>query len=253
LVLGILMKKTAIFVIPTYNERDNIAHLVKQINFQVSKLNNWDYKILIVDDFSADDTGKIVSNIIKINSKVALISKKKEGLGSAYIKGFKYVIKNYQDADCVFQMDADLSHDPKYIKNFIEEFGKGSQLIVGSRYVEGGKIYLSKTGNKFFRFLLKINYISDFTSGYRCIDMKILKNFNLDRIKAKSFAIMPNILLETIRNNKIVKEIPIVFTNRKNGNSKIRIYDFFENLYILLHYFFIFRFTQTPSPTMRSC
>ncbi|MBU2633704.1 MAG: polyprenol monophosphomannose synthase [Nanoarchaeota archaeon] len=234
------MKKACI-VIPTYNESGNIKNLTEYISKMSKKVKNYEISILVVDDSSPDGTSNIVKKIK--NKNVFLLTRKnKEGLGKAYISGFKYAIQNIQP-DVLFQMDADFSHNPKEISKFLEQIDKGYNFIIGSRYIKGGKIInwdtkrklISKFGNLFGRTIagLKVN---DCTSGYRAIKTSLIKKLDLDNMNAKGFAFLMELIYLSQKEKAKIKEIPIIFVDRKYGKSKLRkkdILEFFINCFRL--------------------
>lgn len=231
-------------IIPTYNEAGNIEKLLKTINTQnIPNLN-----IIIVDDNSPDKTARIAIEISKqLKLKVSTIERpSKQGIGSAYITGFKKAIS--EDADLVFEMDADLSHDPNMISNFIEE-SKNADAVTGSRRVEGGDVkgwnarrnIQSKVASGFARALLRLK-TKDVTTGYRCYRSEVLKKIPLDKIKSNGYAFQLEILWWCEKLGFKIKEIPISFIDREHGKSKlswIEIIKFFTTLARLL-------FKKTP-------
>src|SRR3989344_2057448 len=152
-----------VIVLPTYNEKENINLMVNALMVEfvkIEKSTNFRMHLLVVDDNSPDGTGNIVRDLMNKNKKVSLLTGVKQGLGRAYIRGFKYAIDNLK-ADVVMEMDADFSHDPKDIIRLISPTAKGYDFVVGSRYIKGGSIpkdwslirkLNSRFGNKFARF-----------------------------------------------------------------------------------------------------
>ncbi|MFH1564692.1 MAG: polyprenol monophosphomannose synthase [bacterium] len=218
-------------IIPTYNEKENIENLINKIfGFNIANLN-----ILIVDDNSPDGTGKIVRGLVeKYKNHLRLIQRsKKMGIGNAYICGFKYAIE--KNADLIFEMDADFSHDPKYIPNFIEEIKNGNNVVIGSRKIKGGKIegwnlerkFMSLGAMFFARIILGIK-TKDVTSGYRCYKKKALLQINLDKIKSNGYAFQEEMIYLCEKKGFKIKEIPITFIDRKLGKSKLGHKDIFE-------------------------
>lgn len=213
--------KTAV-VIPTYNEKDNIARLVKKIlSLKISGLT-----ITIVDDNSPDGTGKIGDKLAKASKKVQVIHRPgKMGLGSAYKAGIKKALKD--GADAIFTMDADLSHDPKVIPDMLDKL-KDIDLVIGSRYVNGGKIIgfdtfrsLLSGGAQFVaRFILGI-HTKDATSGFRVYRVKVLKGIKYHHIKSEGYSYLLEALFKAIKIGFSVTEVPIIFRVRKLGKSKL--------------------------------
>jgi len=211
------MKKVFI-VVPTYNEASNIERLISKI-YNVSKqIKDYDINVLIVDDNSPDKTWQIVKTISKKNKKVRLLVRKhKSGLGRAYIEGFKYIFKNFK-SDVIIQMDADLSHDPKEIISMLSYIDKNYDVVIGSRYVDGGKILNWGPIRKLT------------TSGFRAFKTSILKKVNFDKLNVHGYAFLTNLLFEVYKNGNRIKEIPITFLDRQYGDSKLSKKDMLEFL-----------------------
>ena len=218
-----------LIIIPTYNERENIDNLLKKI-FQIKK----DIHILFVDSLSPDGTGEYIRDFSKKNKNILLITGRKKGLGEAYKKGFLYA-KNKLHPKYIIQMDADLSHDPKYLKELIKE-SKDYDIVIGSRYVKGGSIpddwgYIrkmnSKFGNDFTRFILKMPY-KDCTSGFKLINSKVLDTNFVRKINSNGYLFQVEILYYFYKKNLKIKEIPINFTDRIKGKSKLSVNDILE-------------------------
>jgi dolichol-phosphate mannosyltransferase len=199
-------------VIPTYNEKENIRVLIPQI-IEVFEQNGFstEGKIIVVDDNSQDGTSEVVEELMKRYKNVFLLKRNaKTGLGSAYIAGFQYALE--LDAEIIFEMDGDCSHDPKDIGRFLDELKKGYDAVVGSRYIKGGGIpewgfyrrLISKGANFFARTVAGIP-IHDCTSGYRAIRASILNS----------------LLHSLLERNAKIKEIPITFRERRSGESKL--------------------------------
>jgi dolichol-phosphate mannosyltransferase len=212
-------------VIPTYNEIENIGLLIRKI-FKIFEKNKLNGNVIVVDDNSPDGTAEEVKKLAK-KYKIFLIQRKKKlGLGSAYIKGFKKALK--LKSDLIFEMDADLSHNPKYIPDFINKINEGYDIVVGSRFEARGKIVgwnwfrklVSKVGNIVGRYIANIK-ISDITSGYRVYRKEVLKKISLDEIKSKSYDFQMEMLFRALKKGFKVGVIPIVFVNRKFGKSKL--------------------------------
>ncbi len=206
-------------IIPTYNEAENIAKIITIID-------NLDLKLdfLIVDDSSPDGTSDIVKKINKNNVNL-IIQKKKAGLGTAYKKGFEWAINhNYEK---IIQIDADLSHNPKTIPDLIAESEK-YDMVIGSRYISGinvvnwpmSRLLLSYFANKYVKLFTRLK-INDSTSGYKCINVQVLKEINLKKVKSQGYSFQIEInFLASVQKFKI-KEIPIIFHDRTIGESKM--------------------------------
>lgn len=223
-----------LIIIPTYNEGPNIVNLIQKIILVEKKAD-----ILIVDDNSPDQTGKLVDQIAAKNNQVTIIHRQcKLGLGSAYAAGFKYALKN--NYDLIFEMDADLSHNPKDIPKFIQASEK-ADLVLGSRWIKNGQIigwswyrYCTSLGaNIITRLLLNLKP-KDITSGFRCYKRKVLENLNLNNVVSSGYAFQEEMILFTQKNHFIIKEIPIVFVDRKKGKSKMGLKEIFSSARAIL-------------------
>jgi len=229
------MKKVAI-IIPTYNEAKNIKKVIDLIYEKTKALKSYGIYVIVVDDNSPDNTWQIVKSISKLNKKVKLLLKKnKEGLGKAYIKGFNYVFKDL-GADVVIQMDADLSHDPKEIPLMLHFLEKGYDLVIGSRYVPGGRILnwdfirriTSRGGNFFARIVAGLYKVNDCTSGFRAFKTDILKKIDFNKVNVQGYAFLTSLLFEVYKKKAKIKEIPITFLDRQHGESKLNRREMFE-------------------------
>jgi len=209
-------------VIPTYNESKNIPILIKKIIDL--KLNT---KIIIVDDNSPDGTGEIADNLAKkYKNKIFVIHRKgKLGLGTAHIAGYKRAIKF--NCDLIFSMDGDLSHNPKYIPDFLKKINEGYDIVLGSRYVKGGDFsknikrkIISRGANLFAKLMLGMT-VNDLTTGYRCYKRKVLESIALDKIKSDGYSFLEEILFFCKKKGFKMAETPIIFTLRKEGKSKL--------------------------------
>ncbi|MFZ2189558.1 MAG: glycosyltransferase [Candidatus Magasanikiibacteriota bacterium] len=231
--------KNITIVIPTYNERGNIEKLIKKIFTLNTQWNDLEMSLLIVDDNSPDGTGKIVTELGRFFTNIHLLEGKKEGLGKAYIRGIKYALENF-NSDVIIQMDADLSHDPKYLRPLIDNILNGYDLAIGSRYVKGGsipndwplkRVLNSKAGNFFAHYVAGIKKIKDCTSGFRAFNHHILNKLDWNKIHANGFSFQLNILYRIIQQKGKIIEIPIKFKDRTRGKSKLGIYDIIEFIY----------------------
>lgn len=214
----------ATIILPTYNERENIKELIPEI-FEIFKKENIDGNLIVVDDNSSDDTAKEVKNLGKEYSITLIERKGKLGIGSAYITGFKRALND--NSDIIFEMDADLSHDPGYIPEFLKNLNE-YDLVIGSRYIKGGCIenwnlyrkLVSKGANTLAGLLTGLS-IYDITTGYRAYKSKILRKIDLDSIKSNGYAFQLEILFKTTKEGFRIKETPITFRERKKGRSKL--------------------------------
>ena len=213
-----------IIVIPTYNEIDNIEIILEKIFTLESEVD-----ILIVDDNSPDKTYEKVQELIDANlyqKRLNLVIRQnKEGLGKAYIEGFKWALaKSYK---YIIEMDADLSHNPKYLSDFLQNI-KHYDLVIGSRYVDGGGVVnwsllrklISFGGSLYSRVILGIN-IKDVTGGFKCFRREVLESINLDKLITTGYAFQIEMNYRTAIMGFKIKEIPIIFEDRVAGKSKM--------------------------------
>ena len=215
------MEKSLI-IIPTYNELENIQKMIPEI-FGLYE-NNLD--ILVIDDNSPDGTGRFVEELSKNNNRVKIIRReKKSGLGTAYVEGFKFALKN--NYDFIFEMDADFSHDPKEIRNFLKAI-KDYDLVLGSRYASGisvvnwpmRRLILSYLANLYTRIITGLP-VKDATGGFKCFRRQVLESINFDKVKSNGYAFQIEITFKAWKNGFTVVEIPIIFIDRTAGTSKM--------------------------------
>lgn len=208
-------------VVPTYNERDNIQRLVREILFQSD-----DIDVLIVDDNSPDGTGEIVENMATKNSRVHVIHRAgKLGLGSAYREGFKYALG--EGANYIIEMDADFSHDPGMLPVFLQKI-KEYDLVIGSRYLNGvsvvnwpiRRLILSYCASVYTRMITGLK-ISDCTGGFKCFRRAVLESIDLDTIKSDGYSFQIEMNYRCVEQGFRVGEIPIIFIDRHAGSSKM--------------------------------
>ena len=229
------MNKKILIFTATYNEAENIRKFIEKILELNVKLD-----LLVIDDNSPDETWKIVNEYKKENENIILVKREnKEGLDTAHKLAFNYAKEhNY---DYLITLDADLSHDPEKIPDFLDEL-KNNPFLIGSRYIKDGKnemklkrYILSSVGNKIIKFVLGIDS-DEFTSGYRGFNLKMLNNFDINRISSKGYSFfMETVYLLSTAGYKI-KQIPIRFKDREKGISKIpkiEILRTLKNLFLL--------------------
>jgi dolichol-phosphate mannosyltransferase len=211
----------SLIVIPTYNERDNVIPLVEQVTGVAPATD-----ILIIDDNSPDGTGQIADDLHMRDPRVHVLHRpSKLGLGTAYVRGFQHAIAH--GYDLVFEMDADFSHDPKYLPGFFEK-AKDADLVIGSRYIAGGgtpnwsalRKFISGGGNTFARAVLGIP-VHDCTGGFRCYRTAALRTLNLDNIRAQGYAFQVEMAYIFWQRGYRIRETPIVFEDRRVGKSKM--------------------------------
>ncbi|HLB56497.1 MAG TPA: polyprenol monophosphomannose synthase [Coxiellaceae bacterium] len=232
-----------IIIIPTYNEQENIALIIDQLQIVFNEIKDYDIGILIYDSNSPDKTSEIVKAYQKKYPSLYLqTEEKKSGLGNAYIQAMKYAYQTL-NADIVFEFDADGSHQPKYLIPMMQEFTKGADVVTGSRYVEGGSIpadwalhrkLLSVVGNYAARIVLSAK-IKDYTTGFRGTRTSFLKKIDLDNLKSKGYAYKIHLMwLLYLCKAKIV-EFPIEFIDRQKGYSKLPKNNAVESLMLIFY------------------
>ncbi len=212
----------ALVIIPTYNERDNIGALIEQLLALPSSV-----RVLVVDDNSPDGTGDVVRAYAdKVGPRVTLLPRAgKMGLGSAYVAGFQYALTT--DAECIFEMDADFSHDPAAIEGFLEAI-EDADLVIGSRYVKGvtvvnwplSRLVLSYSANVYTRLITGLP-LADATGGFKCFRRRVLESIRLDRVRSDGYAFQIEMNYKAWKRGFRIKEIPILFTDRRVGISKM--------------------------------
>jgi dolichol-phosphate mannosyltransferase len=210
-----------LIIIPTYNELENLPRLLPEV---LAKDDSID--ILIVDDNSPDGTAGFIEKEMQTNSRLHLIKRpSKQGLGTAYIAGFKYALQN--NYDYIFEMDADFSHDPNEILKFLVEI-KNADLVIGSRYVTGvnvinwpmRRLLLSWFANLYTRVITGMP-VHDATGGYKCFRKEVLEKINLDKVRSNGYAFQIEMNFKAWKNGFMLKEIPIIFVDRVKGKSKM--------------------------------
>ena len=215
-------------ILPTYNEKDNLVILIPKL-FEFFNKNKLDADILIIDDNSPDKTSDFVKEIAN-DFPIKLIKRKnKKGLGTAYVLGFKDSIK--ENIDIIFEMDADLSHKPQYILDFIKKINEGYDLVLGERkkFIDWGFIrkIVSRGGNLIGKYLAGIK-VNDLTTGYRAYRKEVLNTINLDKIESDGYAFQLEMIYKTLANGFKVGSVPITFYGRKSGKSKLSKVDIIE-------------------------
>ena len=217
-----------LIIIPTYNEKENLPSLMKEIFSYAPQTD-----ILIVDDNSPDGTGKLADELHEQDPRIHVLHRSgKLGLGTAYIAGFKYAIAHGYDA--AFEMDADFSHDPRHLPAFLKAI-ENADLVIGSRYIKGGSTpnwslfrrFISSNANIFVRFVLGVS-IHDCTAGYRCYRREVLENIGLDTVQTQGYGFQVELTYRVIQHGYKIVETPIAFTDRREGKSKMSKTIFFE-------------------------
>lgn len=211
-----------LIVTPTYDERDNLAPFLDGV-FEVLP----EAHVLVVDDASPDGTGALADRIAERDPRVHVMHRPgKMGLGSAYLEGFGWALE--RDYDLVFEMDTDLSHDPRYLPDFLAAFEGGADLVIGSRNVRGGGVegwglgrhILSKGGSLYSRTILGLE-VRDLTSGYKGFRRSVLEGIELSEVESEGYSFQVELTYRAIRRGFRVAEVPIIFVDRRAGESKM--------------------------------
>ena len=223
------MNNKILIFTPTYNESENITEFISSVDSLGIEAD-----ILIIDDNSPDNTWKIIEEHKKNKKNLHLIKReKKEGVDTAHKIAYDYAVKN--DYTNLITLDSDLSHDPKLIPQFLEEL-KTNAFVIGSRYIKGGKngmtgwrLFLSYFGNKFIKFVFKIN-CDEFTTFYRGFNLNRIKKFSLNEIRSGGYSFAMETVYRLDKMGIAIKQIPIDFKVRKKGKSKIPKIELFRTL-----------------------
>jgi dolichol-phosphate mannosyltransferase len=218
-------KSDSIIIIPTYNEKENIEKIIRAI-FALDKC----FHILVIDDGSPDGTAAIVKGLMagEFADRLFIIERSgKLGLGTAYIAGFKWALAH--DYEYVFEMDADFSHDPADLPRLYAAcHDEGYDLAIGSRYVSGvnvvnwpmGRVLMSYFASKYVRFVTGFN-VHDTTAGFKCYKRRVLASIPLDEVRFKGYAFQIEMKYTAYKMGFRIKEVPVVFVNRREGESKM--------------------------------
>jgi dolichol-phosphate mannosyltransferase len=227
------MKKSLV-IIPTYNERDNIKTALNIVfGLKVPGL-----CVLIVDDNSPDQTAEIIKDLMKTNDKLFLIEREgKLGLGTAYIRGFRFALEN--GFDYIFEMDADLSHDPREIPNFLKMI-EDADLVIGSRYLKGvnvinwplSRLILSVFASQYTRLITGMP-ISDCTAGFKCFRREVLESIPFEDVRSNGYSFQIEMNFKAWKRGFRILELPIVFTDRTVGKSKMSRKIMYEAAYMV--------------------
>ena len=208
-------------IIPTFNELENLPKLLPEVLSKDDGIN-----VLIVDDNSPDGTASYIENEQKNNERIHLIKRSsKQGLGTAYIAGFKFALQ--RDYEVVFEMDADFSHDPNEIPRFLKEI-ENADVVLGSRYKNGvnvinwpmRRLLLSWFANIYTRVITGMP-LHDATGGFKCFRRKVLESIDLNRVKSNGYAFQIEMNFKTWKKGFRINEIPIIFVDRVKGSSKM--------------------------------
>ena len=216
------MAERALVVIPTYNEAPNLLHIVPQVLAQDPRL-----EVLVVDDNSPDGTGRMADELAAKEPRVHVLHREgKLGLGTAYIRGFGWALE--RTYDYVFEMDADFSHDPAHLKEFLKAI-EGADVVLGSRYLDGkvtvvnwpiARLLLSYCANIYARRITGLR-IWDLTGGFKCFRRRVLETIDLSQVRSNGYAFQIEMSVRAWRKGFKFREIPIVFVDRTEGQSKM--------------------------------
>lgn len=213
--------KRVLIILPTYNEKENIEKMIHAVLPLDERID-----VLIVDDNSPDGTGEIAEGLAGEDSRVNVLHRqRKNGLGRAYIAGFRWGIE--KEYDYIFEMDADFSHDPKYIGDFLHTIEE-ADIVLGSRYISGvnvvnwpmSRLLLSYFANIYTRIVTGLP-VCDATGGFKCFRREVLEAVDLDAVKSNGYAFQIEMSMRAWKRGFRIKEIPIVFTDRQEGASKM--------------------------------
>jgi dolichol-phosphate mannosyltransferase len=212
----------SLIILPTYNERDNLRAMVSRIHEVLAETH-----ILVVDDGSPDGTGEVAEGLARDDERVHVTHRPcKMGLGTAYLEGFR---RGLDDGYALlWEMDTDFSHDPRYLPDLLGAIENGADLAIGSRYVAGGgtdnwglsRQIISRGGGLYARTVLGIP-IKDLTSGFRCYRRQVLETLDLDDMRSEGYAFQIEMAYKTHKAGFRIEEVPIVFVDRRVGQSKM--------------------------------
>jgi dolichol-phosphate mannosyltransferase len=210
----------AVVCLPTYNERENLEPMLRA-------LGDKDVRVLVIDDNSPDETGKLADRLAAELGYVDVLHREsKQGLGPAYLAGFRRALRS--DAELILEMDCDFSHDPDYVPRLIAAVEDGADLALGSRYVPGGGVrnwgllrrFISAGGSFYARLVLGVK-VRDLTGGFKCYRRAVLEAIDLDAVDSKGYAFQIETTYRTLRAGFKVVEVPITFADREVGGSKM--------------------------------
>ena len=226
-----LKGEKSLIIIPTYNEKENLPKIVPAVLKVLPEAN-----ILIVDDNSPDGTGKIAEELRTIDPRIFILHRKKDrGLGRAYLDGFRWALQH--DYEFIFEMDADFSHQPKYLPQFLGAIFD-ADLVLGCRYMPGGgiegwerhRLWISRGGNFYAKRILHLPY-RDLTGGFKCFRRKTLEGIDFDKVQSNGYNFQIELSFYAHQAGFRIKEIPIIFPDRTEGQSKMNVEIFHEALF----------------------
>lgn len=216
------MSRRVLVITPTYNERENLPVFLSAVFAAAPEVH-----ALVVDDGSPDGTGDVADGLAASDPRVHVIHRAaKMGLGTAYLRGFAWALEH--DYDTVFEMDADLSHDPKYIPEFLRALDAGADIVIGSRNIPGGGVegwgpgrhVISKGGSIYSRVILGIG-VRDLTSGYKAFTRRALESIDLGSVRSNGYSFQIELTYRGLLRGMKVSEVPILFVDRVQGRSKM--------------------------------
>jgi len=216
------MAARVLIVTPTYNERENLETFVSRLHEAAPTVD-----VLVVDDNSPDGTGELADSLATRDPRIRVLHRAgKLGIGTAYIEGFHHALR--EGYDIVFEMDTDLSHDPRYVPDFLRAMEAGADVVIGSRNVAGGGVegwgvgrhILSKGGSLYSRSILGLR-VRDLTSGYKAFTRQALEAIELRTVRSEGYSFQIELTYRAIRRGFRVTEVPIVFVDRRAGQSKM--------------------------------
>ncbi|MBX7097860.1 MAG: polyprenol monophosphomannose synthase [Myxococcaceae bacterium] len=221
----------ALVIIPTYNEADNVGPITSAVLAAEPRVD-----VLVVDDNSPDGTGRLADALAAKEPRIQVLHRaKKEGLGRAYLHAFRWGLE--RGYDYLIEMDADFSHDPRYLRGLLDAAEGGADLVLGSRYVDGGgtvnwgpgRKVISRGGSLYARSILGVS-VRDLTGGFKCFRRRVLEAIDLGAIQSSGYAFQIELTYRALKAGFQVREIPIVFEDRRVGQSKMSRKIFLEAL-----------------------
>ena len=228
------MNEKILIIIPTYNECENITPIATAVLQRLPQAH-----ILFVDDGSPDGTGILADSLAEGDPRIQVIHRAgKLGLGTAYLEGFRFALA--REYELIFEMDADFSHNPDHLPSFLEAARGGADLVLGSRYVQGGgtvnwgvgRKILSRGGSLYARTILGV-HVRDLTGGFKCFHRRVLEAIDLDTVSSEGYSFQVEMTYRTLRRGFSVSEVPITFMDRRVGQSKMSREIFLEAIWMV--------------------